>query len=110
MEASEENIQEELNAIDLPPNPEKTEPEVEHEEVPKEEGAVETFGVLKEQCGGEHLAVGCCRQSKKQAQVNGGSQKKLPSTCRWITRYAGVAQHKEHCHKGTRRDNRKSRR
>jgi hypothetical protein len=36
-------------ATDLKANPEEIESEVEHEEVPKEESAVETFGALKKQ-------------------------------------------------------------
>jgi hypothetical protein len=30
-----------------------------HEEVPKDEATMKTFGALKEQYGGQHLAAGC---------------------------------------------------
>jgi hypothetical protein len=42
---------------DLEANPEKKESVVVHEEVPKEETAVETFGALKERYWDRHIAV-----------------------------------------------------
>jgi hypothetical protein len=56
---------------------EELESEAEHEEVPKEEAAVETFGALKKWYGDWHLAVRRCGQPKKWTKGNGGSQKKL---------------------------------
>jgi hypothetical protein len=45
---------------------EEIEPESTHQEVPKEEAAVETFGALKERYRDRHLAVGSRRKPKKQ--------------------------------------------
>jgi hypothetical protein len=42
----------------LEATPEKIQSKAEHEEVPKEEAAVETFGALKEQYGDWHLVIG----------------------------------------------------
>jgi hypothetical protein len=52
-------------AKDLEANPKETECEVKHEEVPKEEAAVESFGALKEWYRDQHLAVRCHGQPKK---------------------------------------------
>jgi hypothetical protein len=57
-----------------------------HEEVPKEEATVKTVRALKERYGDRHLAIGCCRQLKKQTQGNGGFWKKLATTHRWLSR------------------------
>jgi hypothetical protein len=46
---------------------------VEHQEVSKEEAAVETFGTLKNRYGDRHLAVGRHKQLKKWAQGSGES-------------------------------------
>jgi hypothetical protein len=59
-------------AMDLETNPEETESEVEHEEVPKEDTAVETFEALKERYRDQHLAVRRCNQLKKRTPGNGG--------------------------------------
>jgi hypothetical protein len=45
-----------------------------HEEVPKEEAAVETIGALKKRYGDWHLAVGCRRQPTKRTQGDSGSR------------------------------------
>jgi uncharacterized protein YhaN len=66
-----------VEATDLEENQEGTEFEVEHEEVPKEEAAVETFGTLKEWYEDWHPAVRCHGQPKKQNQGSGGCWKKL---------------------------------
>jgi hypothetical protein len=71
-----------------------------HEEVPKEEAAVETFGALKKRHGDWHLAIGCCRQLKKWTQGSGGSWNKLATTLKQMTRHAGMAQRKIRSHKG----------
>jgi hypothetical protein len=44
-----------------------------HEEVPKEETAVETSGTLKKRHRDRHLAISHCSQLKNQTQGNGGS-------------------------------------
>jgi hypothetical protein len=44
-------------AVDLEANPEEIESEVEYEEVPKEEAAVETFRALEKWRGDQYLAV-----------------------------------------------------
>jgi hypothetical protein len=59
-----------------------------HEEFPKEEATVETFGALKKRHRDRHLAVRGCGQPKERTQGNGGSQKKLIATCRGITHHA----------------------
>jgi hypothetical protein len=51
--------------------------EAEHEQVPQEKAAVETFRALKKQHGDWHLAVRHCGQPKKWTQGNGGSWKKF---------------------------------
>jgi hypothetical protein len=61
---------------------------VEHEEVPKEESVLETFGALKKRPGDRHLAIGHHQKPKKRAQGNGGSQKKLAAACRGMTCHA----------------------
>jgi hypothetical protein len=49
---------EKMVVTDLETNPEETKSKAEHEEVPKGEAAVETFGALKEQYGDWQIAVG----------------------------------------------------
>jgi hypothetical protein len=53
---------EKTEATDLEANPEEIESDLEHEEVPIEEAAVETSGALKERYGDWHLAVRYRRQ------------------------------------------------
>jgi hypothetical protein len=48
-----------------------------HQEVPKEETAVEMIGALKDVPGVRHLAVGRRQQSNKRTQGDGGSRQKL---------------------------------
>jgi hypothetical protein len=78
--------------------------QAEHEEVPKIEAAVETFGALKERLRDQHLAVRCCGQLKKWTQGNCGSQKKLAATCRGMTGHAGVVRRKGHSCQGPGKD------
>jgi hypothetical protein len=94
----------EKEAMDLEVNPEEIESKVEHEEVPKEEATVETFGALKEQYRDRHLAVGRCQQQNKLTQGNGGSWKKLAAACRWLTHHAIPARRKGHCCQGQGKD------
>jgi hypothetical protein len=47
-----------------------------HEEVPKEEAAVKSFGTLKKLHRGQHLAIGCFEKPKEWTQDNGGCPKK----------------------------------
>jgi hypothetical protein len=51
--------------MDLEANPEEIASEAEHEEVPKEEAAVETSGALKERYRDLQLATRCHDQLKK---------------------------------------------
>jgi hypothetical protein len=67
------------------------ESQAEHEEVPKEEATVETFGALKERYVDRHLAVGCHWKLQKQ------TWKKLAAACRGMICHAIPAQRKEHC-------------
>jgi hypothetical protein len=53
-----EDCLEKTEATDLEANLEEIESKAEHEEVPKEEAIVETFGALKERYGDQHQAVG----------------------------------------------------
>jgi hypothetical protein len=76
--------------VKMEASPEEIEIKVEHEEVPKEEATVETFGALKEQYKDWHLAGRCRDQPKKWIQGNGGSWRKLATACRGMTCLAGV--------------------
>jgi hypothetical protein len=58
----------------------EVESKAEHDEVPKEEAAVETFGASKKRHRDRHLAIRCRSQPKKRTQGNGGSWKKLATT------------------------------
>jgi hypothetical protein len=68
--------------------PISVESESKHQESPKEEATVETFKALKERYGDRHLAVGHHRKLKKRIQGDGGSQKKLTTTRKQMTRLA----------------------
>jgi hypothetical protein len=57
MDSQLESCLEKTEAMDLEANPEEIESEAKHEEIPKEEVTVETFGVQKEWCGAWHLAL-----------------------------------------------------
>jgi hypothetical protein len=78
-------------AMNLLASPEEIESEAEYEEA-----AVKTFGALKEQYEDWHLAVRRQGQLKRWTQGNSGSQKKLATGCRRMTRHAGVAWCKGH--------------
>jgi hypothetical protein len=65
-----------------------------HEEVPKEEAAVEMIRALKDWPVDWHPAVRCRSKSKKWTQGNGVSWKKLAAACRGMTHRAEVARHK----------------
>jgi hypothetical protein len=54
------------------------ESEAEHEEVPKEEAAVETFGVLKEQYRDQHLSIRRRDQQKNRPRVIVGPRRSWP--------------------------------
>jgi hypothetical protein len=71
-----------------------------HQEVPKEEGIVETIGALEDQYGDQHLAVGRHQQPKKQTQGDGGSWKKLAAAQGWLTCGTVPAPHKGCCRQG----------
>jgi hypothetical protein len=44
----------------------------EHQDVPKDEAAVEIIRALEDRYRDRHLAIGCRRQPKKRTQGNGG--------------------------------------
>jgi hypothetical protein len=56
-------------------NPEEMKAVAEHQEVPKEEAAVETIGALGDRYRDRHLDVGCRQQLKKQTDGDCGSRK-----------------------------------
>jgi hypothetical protein len=85
------------------PTSEEMKSETEHE-VPKEDAIGETFGALKEWFRDRHLAVMRCSQLKKWTQGNGGSWKKLATTCRGMTRCAIPAWRTGHYHQGQGKD------
>jgi hypothetical protein len=80
--------------------PYSPESEAEHEEVPKEEAAVETFRALRKRHGDRHLAVRRRAQQKKRTQDNCGSRKKLAAARRGMIRRVGVAWRKGRGHTG----------
>jgi hypothetical protein len=96
---------EKTEAMDLEANPEERESEAVHDEVPKEEAAVETFGALKEQYRDQHLVVRSRGHPNKQTQGNGGSQKKLATASRGMTCRAIPTLHKGHDHQGLGKNN-----
>jgi hypothetical protein len=77
-------------------NPEDIKSVAEQQKVPKEEAAVETIGALKDQYGNRHLAVGRHQKSKKPAQVDGESRKKLAASSRRRTHLAVSTPRKIH--------------
>jgi hypothetical protein len=81
-------------------NPEEIESIALHEEVPKEEAVVETFGALKKRHGDGYPAVGRGQKPKKRIQSNGGSRKKLAATCRMMTLSVIAARRKGHGRQG----------
>jgi hypothetical protein len=66
-----------VNATELEVDREKSEGVAEHQEVPKEDTAVEIIGALDDRYGARHLAVGCRRKPKKRTQRDGGSRNKV---------------------------------
>jgi hypothetical protein len=68
-----------------------------HEEFPKEEAAVETFGALKQQYGDRHLAIRRSGQPKKWTQGNGGYWKKWAAAQGQLTHCVIPAQRNRHC-------------
>jgi hypothetical protein len=56
-----------------------------HPDVPNEQAEVETVRVLEDRYGNRPLAIGRHQPLKKQTQSDGGSQKKLATSCRWPT-------------------------
>jgi hypothetical protein len=92
-------------ATDLEAHPEERESEAVHEEVPKEEAAVQSVVALKKRHGDRNLAVGCRRKPKKRTQGNGGSRKKFAATGRGMNRRVIPARRKGHGHQGPGRDN-----
>jgi hypothetical protein len=89
----------------LEANPEETEPEAAHEEVPKEDAAMKTFGALKKRHGDRHLVGRRRGQPKKRTQGDGGSRKQLAAACRGMARRAIPATRKGHGHQGPGKDN-----
>jgi hypothetical protein len=83
-----------MEAMDFEANPEEIECEAVHEDVPKEEAAVQNARALKKWHGDWHLAVRRCSELKKLTQGNGGSRKKLAAKSRGMTHRAGVPWHK----------------
>jgi hypothetical protein len=71
-----------------------------HEEVPKEEAAVETVGALKKRYRNLLLTVRRRGQQKKRTQGNGGSRNKLAAACRGMTCLTIPAWCKGHCCQG----------
>jgi hypothetical protein len=69
-------------ATNLETNPEAMKSVAVHEEVLKEEAAVEATGALKRRHGGRR------QKPKKRTQGNGGSRKTLTIAYRGVTRYA----------------------
>lgn len=69
---------EQAKAMDLEANPEEIQPELENQEVLKEE--VEMMGALESRYWDWRLAVGRYRRPNKWTQGDGGSRKKLPAT------------------------------
>jgi hypothetical protein len=55
-----------METTDLEANPEERESKAEHEEVPKEEAAVQSVRALKERYGDWHLAIELSQQLKKR--------------------------------------------
>jgi hypothetical protein len=87
----------------------EVESKVEHEEVPKEDAAVETGRAPNKRHADWNLATGRCGKPKEQTQGKGECQKKLAGATKMI-HHAGVVWskgqgHKGRCHQGHGRDN-----
>jgi hypothetical protein len=66
---------EQTETTDLEANPEEMKSEALHEEVLKEDAAVNSFGALKNWHRGLHLYSGRRGKTKERTQGNGGPQK-----------------------------------
>jgi hypothetical protein len=75
-------------------NPEEIQSEAVHREVPKEEAAEKSSGVLKKRHRGRHLAAGRRSQPEGKTRGNCGSRKEFAAARRGMTRRAGVARRK----------------
>jgi hypothetical protein len=95
-----EECSDKMDTMDFEPSQEKPDTVAEHQEVSKDEVAVEIIGALEDRYGNWHLAVGRCRQPKKWTQGNDVSWKKLAAARRQMTHHAGTARCKDRCHKG----------
>jgi hypothetical protein len=80
-----------METTDLETNPEETESGADHQEVPKEDVAVETGRAPNERHRGRHLAAGRRGQLEERTWENCGSHKKLGAARRKMTHRAGVA-------------------
>jgi hypothetical protein len=76
----------------------------EHQEVPKEEAAMQTVTELKKQYRDQHLAIKRCGQPKNGSRATLGIWKKLAAACREMTHCAGVAWRKGRSHQGLEKD------
>jgi hypothetical protein len=77
----------------------------EHQEVPKEEAAVESIGSLEDRNRDQHLAVGRCRrQPKKWSQGDGVSRQRLATAPGRLIRPAVPAPLKGHGRQGLGKD------
>jgi hypothetical protein len=99
MMARTDSQPEKMEATDFEANSDEIESESEHEEVPKEEAAVESTGALEDRYGDRNLAAGRHRQPKKRTQGGGGLRKKLATVRRRMTRRAVPARRKGRIHK-----------
>jgi hypothetical protein len=77
-------------------NPEEMKSIAEHQEVPKEEAAVNTVRASKKRYGGPNLTVGRRWQLKKRTQGDGTPCRKLAAIRGWLTRRAIPAPRKGH--------------
>jgi hypothetical protein len=71
-----------------------------HEEVPKEEAAVQPVRALEKRHGDRNLAVGRHQKPKKRALGDGAFWKKLAAARRGVICRARVAWHKGHGRQG----------
>jgi hypothetical protein len=80
-----------MKATDLKENPEETECESEHWEVPKEDAIVKPVKGRKKWHRDWKQAVGRRGEPKELTLGDGGSQGKLAATCRKVSRHARMA-------------------
>jgi hypothetical protein len=88
----------------LEPTSLEVESEVEHEEVFKEDAAVETSRAPNKRHGDRNLTEGQSGKPKERTQGKSGCRKKLATARRRMTRRAGVARCKGHCRQGQGKD------